>query len=99
MSSKIRDIGVFNVKNMGYRGKKNLIYMQLRVMRVKRDVSQKELSARMQVMGFSMDQQTISNIENNKRIVTDYELAGFCRALHCTERELLADYYEKYKEE
>ena len=57
MSSKIRDIGVFNVKNMGYRGKKNLIYMQLRVMRVKRDVSQKELSARMQVMGFSMDQQ------------------------------------------
>jgi len=53
----------------------------------------------MQVMGFSMDQQTISNIENNKRIVTDYELAGFCRALHCTERELLADYYEKYKEE
>ena len=78
MSSKIRDIGVFNVKNMGYRGKKNLIYMQLRVMRVKRDVSQKELSARMQVMGFSMDQQTISNIENNKRIVTDYELAGFC---------------------
>ena len=87
------------MKNLGYKGKKNLIYMQLRIMRVKRSVSQEELAARMQVLGYSVDQQTISRIENNKRIVTDYELAGFCRALHCTERELLADYYEKYKEE
>ena len=87
------------MKNLGYKGKKNLIYMQLRIMRVKRSVSQEELAARMQVLGYSVDQQTISRIENNKRIVTDYELAGFCRALHCTERELLADYYEKYKDE
>ena len=84
---------------MGYKGKKNLISMQLKIMRVKRSVTQEELAARMQVMGFNLVQHSISDIENNKRIVTDYELAGFCRALHCTERELLADYYEKYKDE
>lgn len=87
------------MNNMEYCGKKNLISMQLRIMRVRRSVTQEQLAARMQVMGFNLNQHSISAIENNKRIVTDYELAGFCRALHCTERELLADYYEKYKDE
>lgn len=87
------------MKNMGYNGKKNLISMQLRIMRVKRSVTQEQLAARMQVMGFNLNQHSISAIETDKRIVTDYELAGFCRALNCTERELLADYYAKYKEE
>lgn len=80
---------------MEYKGKKNMIYMQLRIMRVKRDVTQQELAARMQVMGFSMDQRAISQIENNARVVADFELAGFCKALNCTERELLQDFYEK----
>ena len=52
----------------------------------------------MQVLGTSIDQQAISNIENNKRMVTDFELACFCKALHCTERELLQDFYDKLKE-
>ena len=50
----------------------------------------------MQILGTNIDQQAISNIENNKRVVTDFELACFCKALRCTERELLQDYYEKY---
>jgi len=73
--------------------------MQLRLMRVKRDVTQGELAARVQVLGASLDQQAISNIENNKRIVTDFELACFCRALQCTERELLEDFYSKYRDD
>ena len=73
--------------------------MQLRVMRVRRDVSQQELAARMQVLGVSIDQQAISLIENNKRAVTDYELACFCKALKCSERDLLQDFYEKYRRE
>lgn len=81
-----------------YKGKKNVIALQLKLMRVRRDVTQKELAARMQVLGTSIDQQAISNIENNKRMVTDFELACFCKALHCTERELLQDFYDKLKE-
>ncbi len=83
------------MRRLCYKGTKNLIAMQLKLMRVKKDVSQKELAARMQVLGTSIDQQAISNIENNKRIVTDYELACFCTALRCTERELLQDFYDK----
>lgn len=81
---------------MQFKGNKNVIHMQLRLMRVRRAISQKELAARMQVLGTNIDQQAISNIENNKRVVTDFELACFCKALNCTERDLLQDYYEKY---
>ena len=38
-----------------------------------------------------MDQQMISKIENNMRIVTDYELACFCQILDVTPEELLGD--------
>ena len=81
---------------MQFKGKQNLIHMQLQLMRVRRDISQSELAAQMQILGTNIDQQAISNIENNKRVVTDVELACFCKALRCTERELLQDYYEKY---
>lgn len=53
----------------------------------------------MQVLGVNVDQQSISHIENNKRIVTDFELVCFCKALRCTERDLLQDFYDKLKED
>lgn len=79
---------------MSYKGQKNLIHLQLKLMRVRRGLTQQQLAARMQVLGVSIDQQSISYIETNTRIVTDYELACFCRALDCTERELLRDFHE-----
>ena len=45
-----------------------------------------------------MTQRLVSRIEHNLRIVTDYELACFCRALWVTEREMLSDFYEQYPE-
>ena len=86
------------MRSISYKGKKNVIAMQLKLMRVRKDVTQQELAARMQVLGTSVDPQAISNIENNRRIVTDFELVCFCKALHCTERELLQDFYDKLKE-
>lgn len=83
------------MKKLDFNGTKNLIYRQLKLMRVKKGVTQVELAARMQVLTVNINQQEISRIERNKRIVTDYELACFCKALHCTERELLQDFYEK----
>ena len=76
--------------------RKNIIGPQLRRIRKSRRVTQLDLAARMQILGTNLDQQAISNIENNRRIVTDFELACFCKALNCTERDLLQDYYEKY---
>ena len=78
---------------------KNVIGKSLRRVRKKQKVTQLDLAARMQVLGVNVDQQAISNIENNKRIVTDYELACFCKALRCTEQELLQDFHDKLRTE
>lgn len=86
------------MQRLSYRGTKNVIAMPLRLMRVRKRVTQQELAARMQVLGANIDQQAISNIENNNRIVTDYELACFCKALRCTEQELLQEFHDKLKE-
>ena len=52
----------------------------------------------MQVMNVNIDQQMISKIERNRRFVTDFELACFCRILGVTLEEMLSDFYEKYPE-
>ena len=52
----------------------------------------------MQTMNVNIDQQMISKIENNARIVTDYELACFCEILNISEKELLSDFYENYSQ-
>ena len=44
------------------------------------------------VLGVNLDQQMVSKIEHNDRIVTDYELVCFCKVLNITERELLEDF-------
>ncbi|MDE7009948.1 MAG: helix-turn-helix domain-containing protein [Oscillospiraceae bacterium] len=78
-----------------YDGNKNVIGTRLRILRKKLNLKQGELAAKMQVLGFTMDQQAISNIERNRRVVTDFELAGFCKALRCSETDLLQDFYKK----
>jgi HTH-type transcriptional regulator, cell division transcriptional repressor len=64
-------------------GKKNLIGRRLKDarLRAKPAVSQQELAARMSTMGISVDRTTISKIEAGSRLVTDYELLAFSKAL------------------
>lgn len=87
------------MQRLSYKGRKNVIAMPLRLMRVRKKVTQQELAARMQVLGVSIDQQAISNIENDNRIVTDYELVCFCKALRCSEQDLLQEFHDKLRSE
>jgi transcriptional regulator with XRE-family HTH domain len=82
-----------NMKKIEYYNNKNIIFRQLRTARKNMGLSQAELAARMQTLNINIDQQMISKIENNLRIVTDYELASFCRILSVDEKVLLKDYY------
>lgn len=82
------------MKKISYDSNKNVIHDRLRYYRNLRGLTQEQVVAKMQVMNVNMDQQMLSRIENNLRIVTDYELACLCRILNVTERELLADFYE-----
>ena len=72
---------------------KNVIHARLRYYRKLRGLTQEQLVAKLQVLNVNMDQQMLSRIENNRRIVTDYELACLCKVLNVTERDLLADFY------
>lgn len=80
------------MKKIIYGNDKNIIHGILKLSRVKSGLSQSQLAAKMQTMDVNMDQQMISKIENNARIVTDYELACFCVILNITPEEILADF-------
>lgn len=86
------------MRKMLYYDNRNVIAKNLFYFRQKRGLTQNQLAARLQTMNVNIDQQTISKIELNKRIVTDYELACFCRALRVPLTDMLSDFYEKYPE-
>lgn len=86
------------MKKILFNENKNVVGDALKQWRVKRKLSQQQLAAKMQTMGVSIDQQMISKIESNSRLVTDYELACFCLVLQTTPNELLAEFFKKYGE-
>lgn len=79
--------------------KKNVISQALKRERNSKHLTQGDMAAKMQTLGVNIDQQMISKIERNQRIVTDYELACFCIALGITPERLLADFYKEYPKE
>ena len=77
------------MKTILFNGNKNIVHKQVRSARRALHLSQQELAAKMQLMGIAIDQQSVSKIENNARIVTDYEVMGLCKALKVSEEWLL----------
>ena len=55
-------------------GGKNLIGERLQILRVKANLSQRDLARRLQLIGIDMDKNVITRIETNKRYVSDFEL-------------------------
>ena len=84
------------MKKIEFNQNKNVIFAQVAALRKKKGLSQKDLAVQMQLMNVNIDQQMISRIERNKRIVTDYELACLCKILGVTEREMLQDLYDNF---
>lgn len=82
------------MKKLSFNGNKNIIYERLLYYRELRGLSQEQLAAKLQTMNISIDQQMVSKIEHNQRLVTDYELACLCQVLNVSEKDLLTDFYE-----
>lgn len=53
------------MKKIIYGKNKNIISTNLKIYRMKKNLSQSQLAAKMQTMNVNMDQQMISKIENN----------------------------------
>lgn len=82
------------MKKIIFGNRKNIIGESLRSLRLERQLTQEELAAKMQTYNNNIDQQMISKIENNSRIVTDYELACFALALNVDIQELLGNFFD-----
>ena len=77
------------MKKIIFGNNKNIIGKNLKSIRKEKHLTQCDLAAKMQIYNINMDQQMISKIENNSRIVTDYELVCFCQILGVDVNELL----------
>jgi len=70
---------------------KNIIGVNVRRARkaAKPVVTQKELVARLQVLGITIDQSGLSKIENGQRLVSDVEVVALAEALKISPLSLL----------
>ena len=69
------------MRKMEYKGNKNIVGGRLRAARREAGLTQGELAARLQVLEVAVDQQSLSKMERNLRMVTDYELFYIAKAL------------------
>lgn len=68
--------------------KKNLVGKKVRQLRQKRNMTQQELSIKLETMAIYICRGSISRIEDQSRTVTDIELYGLAQALSVSLEEL-----------
>ncbi len=59
----------------------NLTGKNIKKFRKEKKITQEDLCARMQVMGFKISRSDISKLETGKRFISDFEVLGFANAL------------------
>jgi len=75
-------------------GNRNVVGIRVRKTRMatKPRITQKELMARLQVLGMMIDQSGLSKIENGQRPVTDKEVVALAKALRVSPLSLLQEH-------
>ena len=69
------------MKIYDYKGRKNLCGNRVKEARPRKNITQADLAARLQVAGVTMERDSVSRIEIGTRFVTDYELAVLAKVL------------------
>lgn len=69
------------MKIYDYKGRKNLCGNRVREARARRNMTQTDLAAKLQVAGITMERDSVSRIEIGTRFVTDYELSVLAEVL------------------
>ena len=67
-----------------FNGRCNLSGVQVRKRREALHLSQEQLAAQLQLLGLEVSQKVISRIETGLRVVPDYEVVYFAKALDTT---------------
>lgn len=63
-------------------GRKNIIGNNVRYLRTKNNLTQKQLAAKVQLLGFEFDRLTILRMESGDRFIADYEVKALAEALN-----------------
>lgn len=69
------------MKIYNYEGRKNLCGEKIKLARTKKRITQRDLAARLQTQGITIERDSISRIEIGTRFVTDYELKILAKTL------------------
>lgn len=75
--------------NKNSNGLNNICGKNISEFRMNLQISQRELAARMQLVGIDIDKNAIQRIECGKRFVTDIEISAFAKVLNKNYEELL----------
>ena len=70
------------MKNNKYYKYRNISGIIIRKLRLEASLSQQALAERLQLLGIELTSKEISKIENNTRLVQDFELFAFADALN-----------------
>ena len=70
-------------------GTNNLCGQRIAQLRMSRKLSQRKLAAKMQLLGYDVDNYFIRRVENGERFVTDIDLKIFCEVLEVTAFDIL----------
>ncbi|AEV66926.1 MAG: helix-turn-helix domain-containing protein [Clostridia bacterium] len=60
---------------------RNIAGSRVKIARLRNNLTQQQLSAKLETLAVYIDRASISKIEQQKRIVTDYELLALCEVL------------------
>jgi len=72
-----------------YNEKLNVAGTYVRTLRLERGLSQEQLAAKLQLLGYSIGQKAISRMETGDRVVADYELLLLAQVLGVSPLQLL----------
>jgi len=77
------------MKIYDYNGKKNISGCRIKEARIKNNLSQAELAAKMQINGIIIERDCISRVEIGTRFIPDYELPIYAKILNVSVEWLL----------
>ena len=77
-------------KNSKFNNSYNIIGENIKRIRKENKITQEDLCARMQVMGYQISRSDISKLENGKKFIADFEVYGFAKALKISILDLFA---------
>lgn len=75
-----------------YNGKLNVIGEKIKQYRELNNLSQSQLSDKLQLLGIYIPKNSIQKIENGKRTIHEFELAGLSKVLKVSTDKLLEDF-------